>query len=80
MVSVKVYPENPVQGDVVKAVIRADPNEEIPVTISFTKVLPVVNDKYEWRINGVNILQTPNSFTIKALNVKNLHVAVKILF
>jgi hypothetical protein len=80
VVSVEVYPENPVQGDVVKAVIKADPNEEIPVTISFTKTLLVVDGKYEWRINGVNIPQTPNSFTIKASNVKNLHVAVKILF
>lgn len=78
--SVKVYPEKPVQGDVVRIVIEADPNKEIPITILFTKTLHVVNNKYEWRISGVKIPQTPNSFTIKAVNVKNLHVAVKILF
>ena len=79
VVSIDIYPENPMQGDTIKAVIKANPNEEIPVTISFTKTLTVSNGKYEWRINGVCIPQTPNSFTIKAVNVKNLHVAVKML-
>lgn len=35
--------------------------------------------RYEYRLNSINIPSTPNSFTVKAVNVKNLYVSVKVL-
>jgi len=59
--------------------VKADPNEELTVSISFEKTLPVSEGRYEYRLSGVNIPSTPNSFTIRAVNVKNLYVSVKVL-
>jgi len=63
----------------VKVLVKADPNEELTVSISFEKILPVSEGKYEYGLSGVNIPSTPNSFTVKAVNVKNLYVSVKVL-
>ena len=76
---VQVIPENPVKGDTVKIVIKASPNEEINVSISYQKEVSVNEGKYEYKVDGVSIPQPPNHFTIKAINVKNLHVSVWLL-
>ena len=79
MDEVEISPEKPVKGDVVKVLVKANPNEELTVSVSFEKVLPVSEGRYEYRLSGVNIPSTPNSFTVRAVNVKNLYVSVKVL-
>jgi hypothetical protein len=79
VIDVQVTPENPIKGDTVKIVIRASPNEKMNVSISYEKEISVNNGKYEYRVDGVSIPAPPNYFTIKAINVKNLHVSVWML-
>jgi len=75
----RISPEEPVQGDVVKILIEADPCEELPVTISFEDVVAVSNRKYEYDLDDVNVPPIPtNNFTVRAENVKNLRVSVRI--
>jgi len=76
----QVSPEGPVRGDVLEIRIKADPGEGVPVEISFTQQLQVTDGEYELRLDGVVIPSKPNAFTVKAANVENLHVSVKILF
>ena len=76
---VKITPENPVQGDVVSITVKASPFEEVQVTVLFSKTLEASGGEYTWRLNGVRIPSTPNTFEVRAENVRNLHVAVKVL-
>jgi len=76
---VKITPENPVQGDVVSITVKASPFEEVQVTVLFSKTLKASGGKYTWRLNGVRIPSTPNMFEVRAENVRNLHIAVKVL-
>ena len=78
--SLEVTPESPVQGDVLSIKMVASPNESVPVTITFTKVLTVSGGRYELSMSGVNVPQTPNNFIVRAEGVQNLNVAVQILF
>jgi flagellar motility protein MotE (MotC chaperone) len=76
---VKITPENPIQGDVVSITVKASPFEEVQVTVLFSKTLEASGGEYTWRLNGVRIPSTPNTFEVRAENVRNLHVAVKVL-
>ncbi len=76
---IEVEPTEPMQGDTVTLRIKASPEESIPITITFTKTLPVSNGEYDLPLNGVNVPQTPNSFTVETEGVLNLNVAVKVL-
>ncbi len=78
--SLEVTPESPVQGDVLSIKMVASPNESVPVTITFTKVLTVSGGRYELSMSGVNVPQTPNNFIVRAEGVQNLNVAVQIWF
>ncbi|RLE83755.1 MAG: hypothetical protein DRJ41_04345 [Thermoprotei archaeon] len=75
---VSVLPKDPVQGEDVKIIVKAEPNERFTIGISYEKNVPVVNGTYEYAVSGVLIPLTPNRFIIKALGVKNLHVSVKV--
>jgi len=76
--SVEVSPAFPSQGDVVTIHISAQPEEEVAVTISFSKTLSVVNRTYEWILDDVYVPSTPNRVSVRAENVEYLVVAVKI--
>jgi len=76
---IRVSPEKPVKGDVIKVLIKASPEEEVKITISFKMAIAASNGKYEYRLNNVKIPSSSNSFTVKAANVKNLHISVKVL-
>jgi PKD repeat protein len=73
--SLEVTPESPVQGDVLSIKMVASPNESVPVTITFTKVLTVSGGRYELSMSGVNVPQKPNNFIVRAEGVQNLTVA-----
>lgn len=76
--SVEVSPLQPIQGDVLAVTVRADTGEQVNVQVKFKKDLPVTGGSYFLELSGVDIPQRPNSFTVKASNVKNLVVAVKL--
>jgi PKD repeat protein len=74
--SVEITPSSPVQGDTLIINLVAAPNESVPITVTFTKSLPVIGGKYDLPLHGVNIPQTPNNFIVRAEGVQNLTVAV----
>jgi len=74
---VEIAPETPVKGDTVQILIKADPEEELTVSISLEMVLQVSKGEYEYELSDVEIPSTPNTFTIKAVDVENLSVSVK---
>lgn len=74
----EVSPSNPVQGDVLKVDVEADPGEMVDIQIKFKKDLQVSGGKYLLELNGVEVPQRPNSFTVKATNVNNLVLAVRL--
>lgn len=76
--SVSVYPEKPVRGDMLTVDVKATPGEEVNVQIRFKKELQVSGGKYFLELKGVEVPQRPNSFTVKATNVNNLVLAVRI--
>lgn len=78
--SVEVAPAFPSQGDVVTIHISAQPEEEVAVTISFSKTLSVVDGTYEWILDDVYVPSTPNRVSVRAENVANVHMSVKIIF
>ena len=78
--SLEVTPASPSQGDVVMIRISAQPEEEVAITISFSKTLSVVDGKYEWFLNDVYVPSTPNRVSVRAENVVETHLSVKIIF
>jgi hypothetical protein len=78
--NITITPANPVKGDLIKIDISANPNENIDVQLSFTKMLNVASDSYLLEMNGVQIPPPPNNFSVKATGVTNLNVAVVIIF
>lgn len=75
---VKIVPERPCQGDVVKIVVRASPYERVKISISFKKYVNVSDGRYEYKVYGIKIPLLPNKFTVKALGVKSLYVSARI--
>ncbi|NJD78818.1 MAG: hypothetical protein FIB08_17280 [Candidatus Methanoperedens sp.] len=59
----------------------ASPNEVLNPSISFKEAVDIAegDNKYEYRINGIEIPQGKNSFAITAENVKNLNVGIELL-
>ncbi len=73
----EVSPTNPNPGDGVTIRGIATPGEEVRLRSSFEMTLPVVNSKYEYVANGVEIPQKPNRLSVVAKNVNDLKVGVK---
>lgn len=80
VVNFNIKPENPVRGDVVTIYGTAGPNEEVRIDISFEKTVPVRNGEYVFSINGVEIPEGKNRFTVTAYGCDDLKVSVKIFF
>jgi len=76
--SLEVTPTSPSQGEVVTIHISAQPEEEVAIIISFSKTLSVVDGNYEWILDDVHVPSTSNRVTVRAENVVNVKVAVKI--
>jgi hypothetical protein len=74
-----ISPIIPEKGDTVTFLIKAQPGEEVEVTITFTKKVAVSDREYSWRLDNVYVPSTPNSVSVKATDVEALHVSVKIL-
>ncbi|MBL7078796.1 hypothetical protein ISS39_00590 [Candidatus Bathyarchaeota archaeon] len=78
--SLEVTPASPSQGDVVTIRIAAQPEEEVAIIISFSKTLSVVDGKYEWILEDVQVPSTPNRVSVRAESVANVHISTKIIF
>ncbi len=76
----EITPENPVVGDTLRIKGTASPGEEIDVTVTFEKTVPVSEGKYEYVLEDVEIpAGFDNSFTVRASGTEDLNVRVKIL-
>jgi len=74
----EVRPQEPVRGDVISVDLMAAPGETVDVQIRFRKALKVSGGRYLLELDGVEVPEGPNSFTVKATNVANLVVAVRL--
>ncbi len=72
--TIQVSPKDPVIGDTLDIFIKADPGETLPLKIIFERDLNVNNDKYLFSVSNLQILDPPNSFNVRASNVKDMTV------
>lgn len=70
-------PPNPRIGDTLTITGSTIPEAKVKVKVSFEKKAPVIDGKYEYNMDRVEIPDGPNSFTIKARKVRNLGFTVK---
>jgi hypothetical protein len=75
---VKITPSNPEQGESINVSIQASANEEVEISVSYTKILKVSKNEYEWTLVDLEIPQTPHQFFVRAENVEILNITVKI--
>lgn len=70
-------PPNPRIGDTLTITGNTIPESKIKVKVSFEKKAQVIDGKYEYNMDKVEIPEGPNSFTVKAHKVRNLSFTVK---
>ena len=73
----EVKPENPEKGDMLIINGLASPEEEVEVSVSFGKTVPVYLKEYTYEIENIEIINFNNLFTIRAEGVENLKVKMK---
>jgi hypothetical protein len=76
----EVHPENPKSGDTLVISGFASPEEEVEVSISFEKKVPVYLKEYTYELENIEILNFNNLFTVRAEGVENLKVKMKMIF
>ncbi len=75
----EILPDDPAVGDTITIRGIASPDESINAVVSYTKTITPSDGYYRYNINGVEIPQGSNSFTVKAKGVEDLYVGVKFL-
>jgi len=70
-------PPNPRIGDTLTITGNTIPAAKIKVKVSFEKEVPVIDGKYEYNMEKVEIPDGPNGFIIKARKAKDLSFTVK---
>lgn len=76
---ISISPENPDSGDTITITGKADPNEEVPITISFGSSADVTDGEYVYDIGKITIPDGSESFKVKAEGVETLKLSVSIL-
>ena len=76
---ITILPDNPIQGDLLKVTLKAEPNDEIPIILTSKASLPVIDGEYILDLKQIYVPQLPNTFTVTATGVKDLSISVKIL-
>lgn len=74
-----ISPSAPYCGDTVVISGNATPGEKVTISSSFEKTVAVESGKYVYRLYGIYIPPGENTFSVTAVNVKNLYVSVKIV-
>jgi LPXTG-motif cell wall-anchored protein len=75
----KVAPANPENGDTLIISGCASPEEEVEVSISFEKTVPVYLKEYAYELENIEVLNFKNLLTVKAEGVENLKVKMKMV-
>ena len=73
-----ISPENPAAGEPITVTGKADPNEDISASVSFTKERPVSGGLYNYSIGKVTIPEGSDSFNLRAEGVQDLDVTVNV--
>jgi hypothetical protein len=74
-----VNPENPNSGDILTISGLASPEEEIEVSVSFEKTVPVYLREYAYEFENIEILNFNNLFTVRAEGVEDLKAKMKMV-
>jgi hypothetical protein len=53
--------------------------ESVDIAMTFTRTVPVKGGKYKYRMHDTEVPERPNRLTVRAQNVRDLKVRVKIL-
>ncbi len=70
-------PQLPRVGDTLTITGSTTPEAKVKVKVSFEKKVPVIDGKYEYNMDKVEIPDGPNKFTIKGRKAKDLSFSVK---
>lgn len=73
----EVSPEIPKSGDMLVISGLASPDEEVEISISFEKTVPVYLKEYAYEFENIEIINFNNLFTVRAGGVENLKVKMK---
>ena len=73
-------PQEPVSGDTLNINGNASPREKVDAFVTFEKLVPVSEGKFECTLENVTIPEgLDNLFTVEARGINNLHVRVKMV-
>jgi len=75
----ELSPENPEIGDTLIISGLAFPEEEVEISVSFEKTVPVYLREYNYEFENIEILNFNNLFTVRAEGVENLKVKMKMV-
>jgi len=75
----ELSPENPEIGDTLIISGLASPEEEVEVSVSFEKTVPVYLREYNYEFENVEILNFNNLFTVRAEGVESLKAKMKMV-
>ncbi|WP_048902041.1 hypothetical protein [Methanohalophilus mahii] len=74
----EIIPPEPRAGD--NVTIRGTSSaESVEIAMTFIRTVPVAGGKYKCRMPDTEVPERPNQLTVRAENVKDLKVRVKIL-
>lgn len=73
----EINPEIPKSGDVCIISGLASPEEEVEVSVSFEKTVPVYLKEYTYELENLEIINFNNLFTVKAEGVESIKVKMK---
>lgn len=73
---ITVSPENPIQGDTLDIFVKANPDETLPIKITFERELETVNGKYLLSVKDLMIPDPPNSFRVRSEPVEDMTVTL----
>jgi hypothetical protein len=75
----EVSPESPKIGDTLIISGLAFPEEEVEISVSFEKTVPVYLREYTYEFEKIEILNFNNLFTVRAEGVESLKVKMKMI-
>lgn len=75
----EISPESPKIGDALIIRGLASPEEEVEVSVSFEKTVPVYLREYSYEFENIEILNFNNLFTVRAEGVESLKVKMKMV-
>lgn len=75
----EVSPENPKIGDTLVISGFAFPEEEVEISVSFEKTVPVYLKEYTYEFENIEILNFNNFLTIRAEGVENLKAKMRMV-